>query len=74
MLYIVPPFKLELDDTVVAKFHSNHVCCRFLCLFFELLYNFSSHLAINKYLGVDDKDITNCAVDKIVFKVIVTQK
>ena len=43
--------------------------------FFELLYNFSSHLAIDKFLGIIEKDVTNCAVDKLnVFKVIVTQK
>ena len=44
-------------------------------LFFELLYNFSSHLAIDKFLGIVKKDVTNCAVNEInVFKVIVTQK
>ena len=43
--------------------------------FFELLYNFSSHLAIDKFLSVIEKDVTNCAVDKLnVFKIIVTQK
>ena len=42
--------------------------------FFKLLYNFSSHLAIDKILGVIEIDVTNCAVDKLVFKVIVTQK
>ena len=43
--------------------------------FFELLYNFSSHLAIDKFLGIIEKDVTNCTVDKLnVFKVIVTQK
>ena len=69
----MPPFKLELDNTVVAKFYSNHVC-RLLSLSFELLCNFFSHLAIVKFLGVIEKVVTNCAVDKLVFKVIATQK
>ena len=43
--------------------------------FFELLYNFYSHLAIDKFLGIMEKDVTNCAVDRLnAFKVIVTQK
>ena len=70
----MPLFKLELDNIVIAKFYSNHVCCRFLCLFFELLYNFSTHLATDKFLGVNEKDFTNCAVDKLVFEVIITKK
>ena len=63
--------KLELDNTVVAKFFSNH---RFLCLFFELLYNFSLNFAIDKFLGVIEQDVTTCAIDKLVFKVVLTQK
>ena len=43
--------------------------------FFELLCNFSSHLAIDKFVNIIEKDVTNCAVDKLnIFKVIVTQK
>ena len=43
--------------------------------FSKLLYNFSLHLAIDKFLGIIEKDVTNCAVNKLnVFKVIVTQK
>ena len=42
--------------------------------FFKLLYNFSSHLIIDKFLGVIEIDVSNCAVDKLTFKVIVTQK
>ncbi len=43
--------------------------------FFELLYNFSSHLAIDKFLSFIEKDVSNCAVDKLnVFMVIVIQK
>ena len=65
-------FKLELDNTVVAVlFRASSLPLPS----FELLYNFSSHLAIDKFLGVIKKDVTNCAVDKLnVFKVIVTQK
>ena len=70
----MPLSKIELDNTVVAKFYSP--CVSSLPLsFFELLFNFSSHLAIDKFLGIIEKDVTNCAVDKLnVFKVIVTQK
>ena len=43
--------------------------------FFELLNNFSSHLAFDKFLDIIEKDVTNCAVDKRnVFKVIITEK
>ena len=41
---------------------------------FDLFYNLSLHLAIDQFLGIIEIDVTNCAVDKLVFKVIVTQK
>ena len=59
----MPPSKLELDNTVVAKFYSNHVYRRFLLPFFKSLYNFSTQLAIDKFLGAIEIDVTNCAVD-----------
>ena len=32
------------------------------------------HVAIGKFLGVIEIDVTNCAVYKLAFKVIATQK
>ena len=37
---------------------------------FKLSYSFSSHLAVDKFLGVIEIDVTNCAIDKLVFKVM----
>ena len=72
----MPPCKLELDNTVVAKFYflSCVSSLPFPLPFFKLLYNFSLHSAIDEFFGVIEIDVTNCAVDKLVFKVIVTQK
>ena len=36
----MPPSKLELDNTVVAKFYSNHRCRRFLHLFLNCCITF----------------------------------
>ena len=70
----MPPSKLELDNAVVTKFFFQS-CVSLLPLpFFKLLYNLSSQLAVDKFLGIIERDITNCAVDKLVFKMIVTQK
>ena len=68
----MPPCKLELDNTVSQSFIPI-ICVVTSFAFFKLWYNFSWQLAIDKFLDVIEIDVTNCAIDKLVFRVIVTQ-
>ena len=63
----MPPSKLELRQYCGLKVLFQSCASSLPLPFFKLLNNFSSHLAIVEI------DVANCAVDKLVFKVIVTQ-